>query len=247
MVGCVEGAQAPEGLAISEDLARLFDARVGTPIDFFGRDHVVHTKISEIRRLTRGEKIWSSLIVDCHALEGQNLYHHAALRIQPERLTEAGRMIHARYPTLAVLSDADVTAIVQGASGEAVALVRLVAWYAIGAGWSVLLAIVAASRLMRLREMGILAALGAGRRTLLKIYTVEFAAIGFLSGAIGSVLACAFTMLVLAAVFERAILIVDWKAMLAAISLAVAATMLAGWWPTYGLLRRKPIEALRHE
>jgi putative ABC transport system permease protein len=246
-VGCMEGAQAPAGLAISDDLAQLFGARVGTPIDFFGRDRIIHTSVSEIRRLTPGDKIWASLVVDCHALEGQNLYHHAALRIQSEHLAEVSRTIHERYPTLAVLSDADLTAIIQGASEEALALVRLVAWYAIGAGWAVLLAIVAASRLMRLREIGILAVLGASRRTLFKIYTVEFAAIGLLSGVIGSVLACAFTMLVLAAVFERAILIVDWKAILAATSLAVAATVLAGWWPTYRLLRRKPIESLRRE
>jgi putative ABC transport system permease protein len=247
VVGCVEGAKAPAGLAISEELAQLLHAPVGANIDFLGRGQTIHTRVSEIRHLTPGEKLWSNFVVDCRVLRDQNLYHHAALQAQPARLTDLRRSIHARYPTLAFLSNSDLTSIVENVSGEAVALVRFVAWYAIGAGCAVLLAIVAASRWMRLREMGILATLGAGRLTLLKIYTVEFAAIGLLAGIIGSALACAFTLVVLGAVFERAVFIVDWQAIAAAILLATVATVMAGWAPTYGLLRRKPIEALRRE
>jgi putative ABC transport system permease protein len=247
MVSCVEGAQPPGGLAISSDLARLLEAHVGTRIDFAGRDRTVHTTVSEVRNLTPGEKIWSSFVVNCRDLEGQNLYHHAALRVQSAHLGEVRRMIHARYPTLAVISGPELMVITQVIAKEALVLIRVVAWYAIGAGWSVLFAVIAASRLTRFRELGILAALGAGRRKLIQIYTVEFAAIGFVAGVIGSLVACAFTLLVLAAVFGHPFLAFDWTSIAAAIPLTMAATVLAGWCSTYRLLGRKPIEALRDE
>jgi putative ABC transport system permease protein len=247
VVSCVKGQEPPAGVKISSDLARLLDAPTGTRIDFLGRDRTIRTNVSEIRRLTPGEKIWSSFSVDCGVLEGQNLYHHAALRVDPGHLAELRRMIHTRYPTLAVVSGDELLSMIQSSTQEAFALVRLVAWYGIGAGWSVLLAMVATSRLMRTREMGVLRALGANRRTLFKIYTVEFAAIGLLSGTIASVLACAFTVLVMDTVFERVIFSIDWKTIAAAIPITMAATVLAGWWPAYRLLGSKPIEALRHE
>jgi putative ABC transport system permease protein len=247
MVSCMEGGEAPAGLAISEDLARLLGAGYGARIDFLGHDRTIRTTVSEVRHLTPGEKIWSSFAVNCHALEGQNLYHHAALRIQPNHLAGIRRIIHAQYPTLAVISGDELLAMIEDSVREAFALVRLVAWYGIGAGWLVLLGMVAASRVLRLREMGILAALGASRRKLMGIYTVEFAAVGFLSGAIASMLACGFTVILLDTIFQRAILIIDWKVIAAAIPLTVAASVIAGWWPTYRLLQRKPIEALRRE
>jgi predicted lysophospholipase L1 biosynthesis ABC-type transport system permease subunit len=247
MVSCVEGAEAPVGLGISDDLARLLDAGSGAKIDFRGRDQTIRTTVSEVRHLTPGEKIWSSFVVNCHALQGQNLYHHAALRIQPNHLAEIRGIIHAQYPTLAVISGDELRAMIEDSARQAFALVRLVAWYGIGAGWLVLLTMVAASRAMRLREMGILAALGASRRKLMQIYTVEFAAVGFLSGAIASMLACGFTVILLETIFQHAILIIDWKVIAATILLTVAASVIAGWWPTYRLLRRNPMEALRGE
>jgi putative ABC transport system permease protein len=247
MVSCMEGGEAPAGLAISEDLARLLGAGYGARIDFLGRDRTIRTTVSEVRHLTPGEKIWSSFVVNCNTLEGQNLYHHAALSVQPNHLAEVRLNIHRQFPTLALISSDELLAMIHDSVNEAFALVRLVAWYGIGAGWLVLLAMVAASRVMRLREIGILAVLGAGRRKLIGIYTVEFAAVGFLSGVIASMLACGFTVILLDTIFQRAILIVDWKVIAASIPLTSAATVIAGWWPTYRLLRCKPIEALRCE
>lgn len=76
-------------------------------------------------------------------------------------------------------------------SDDAMTLVRVAAWYAIGAGLSILIALVAASRATRLHEIGIFTALGARRKTLLKIYTVEFAALGIVSGIIAALLTIA--------------------------------------------------------
>ncbi len=87
--------------------------------------------------------------------------------------------------------------------------------------------------------------LAARRATLLKLYTTEFAAIGLLSGLIGGVLAQGFTAAALAVVFHRAGAAVEWKSLAAAIVAGVLLSVAAGWLPTFGLLKRRPLEALR--
>ena len=115
------------------------------------------------------------------------------------------------------------------------------------AGFSVAVAIVASSRAVRLREIGILSALGAARQTIIRIYTVEFAVIGILAGFIGAVLSFGFTSTVVSAIFRRPEASTEWHGIPAAILAASAATVFAGWLPAYRLLKRTPMEVLRHE
>ena len=161
--------------------------------------------------------------------------------------TRASICVTRMYPTLPVITAEELATTTLGVIGEAVALVRLVAWYRIAAGLCVLIAIVSASRTPRLREIGILSSLGATRWTMIKIYTVEFAAVGLLAGAIGSALAYGFTSVTLAVIFHRVTAAMDCRVVAAAIVISALATTIAGWAPSYRLLGRKPMEVLRRE
>lgn len=155
------------------------------------------------------------------------------------------RAIRARYPTLAFISANEIAETVAGISGDITAFARVVTWYAIGSGLAVLMAMIAASRGSRLREIAILSALGARRVTVRKIYSVEFAAIGFISGCIASLLTWGSTSAVLSVVLHRTETAVEWGTLGASIGGAAVLTLAAGWIPAYGLLKRKPLEILR--
>ena len=105
---------------------------------------------------------------------------------------------------------------------------------------------VAGTRFRRMREVVTLKTLGATRRRIAWIFSVEFLALGAVAGLMGSLLAAAFAALVLKRLLE-----VDFHADLFTHSLTVAITALvaalAGWAASFRILGRKPLEILREE
>src|ERR1035441_7136064 len=165
---------------------------------------------------------------------------HAAVQVTPDRMTAIRMAIRDQYPTLPVITSRDIAEMLAVLSSDALALVRAVAWYAIAAGLCILVAAVAASRQARSSEIGILSALGARRATLLKMYTLEFAAIGVLSSAIAGLLACGFASVVMSVIFQRLEIVLEWKPIAAALAGAALLTVVAGWLPVYGFFGGQP-------
>jgi putative ABC transport system permease protein len=259
MAGCAPGplpgllpgdasrSVGPARLSVAEDLARQFGLRVGSRVEFAARGRIVPATVAEVRRITPVEAFWFALRMDCGGLDPASLFYHAAVRIRPDRIAAVRRAFIAEYPAIPVFTADDLSEVIGQVSHDAVLLARFVAWYALGSSLAVLMAIVSASRGLRLREIAILSALGARRRTLVRLYTIEFAAIGVLAGAIGSVLAYGFTAVMVSVVFGRVQAPIEWKAAATATVAAAALSVAAGWLPAYGLLRRKPLEVLRGE
>lgn len=241
-------ASLPASNAIlADDTARQFRARIGSRLIFEARDKSMQATVSAIRKLSPEERVWSSVKLDCSSLDRRILFHQAVARIAPGRIAAVRRAVAAEYPTFAVLTPDDVSSTVKAVGQDAMALARLVAWFAIGAGLALLVAIVAASRTARLREIGILAAIGARRSTLLKLYTIEFAAIGAVSAAIASVLTCGLTSVALSLILHRVDFAIDWKPIGCAAVFFVTLAIAAGWLPTLRLLSLKPMDILRGE
>jgi putative ABC transport system permease protein len=185
------------------------------------------------------------MLLDCTGLDSSSMLHQAFVRVPVDRMSSIRQMIAARYPTLAVISPDDLSGTILAVSRDAMTLARVVAWFAIGAGLCVMMAMVAASRNARLREMGILSALGAPRATISGMYTVEFASIGLLAGIIASLLTWGFSSVVLSVVLQRAASAAASKTIVAAVLSSVILTVAAGWLPAWGLLRLRPMEVLR--
>ena len=135
----------------------------------------------------------------------------------------------------------------QAVGRDAGRLVQAVAWCAMAAALAVLIAVVAASRYARLSEIGILAALGARGSTLLKIYSIEFAAIGVLAGLIASVLTGAFASVMMSVIFNRAEITVPWRVVGPAVIESGLLTVCSGWLPAYRLLSKTLLDVLRRE
>ncbi len=226
--------------------ARKLGIHVGSRIHLESRNRIIQSEVVEVRKLAPAEKVWSTLHLDCSGLEEESsLFHQAAVEISPESITAVRRALMAEYPAFAVITNADIVKTVQSVSHDVVMLVRIVAWLATGAAVCILLAIIAASRAARLREIGILMALGARRSLLIKIYSVEFAALGLLAGTIAAILSAGFASLLLSITFDELHMAHEWKPAAAAIAISVVLTSAAGWLPTWALLRKKPWNVLR--
>jgi len=114
-----------------------------------------------------------------------------------------------------------------------------------GSGVSILFALIAASRTSRLREIGVLLAVGAGRKTLIAMCTTEFAATGLIAGFIAALLTTGFSTLVLSLTFGEFHPAHEWRTALAVVVASALLTVGAGWLPTLGMLNKKPMAIFR--
>ena len=238
---------ATRRLTIGDDLAARLGVRAGSLLKFSAREESILAVVGEIRKLTPSERYWFTLSIDCAGLTGATLFHSAEIQARPERVAGIRAAVGGRYPTLPLIASEDIRETILGIADDAARLTRLVAWYAMAAGFSILVAVVAASRIARLREIGILAAMGGVPAAIFRIYTVEFAAIGVLAGLMGGLLASGFTSVVVSAIFRRPEAAIGWHSLPAGVLIAAPATVVAGWLPAYRLLKRKPLEVLRDE
>jgi putative ABC transport system permease protein len=96
------------------------------------------------------------------------------------------------------------------------------------------------------REVVILKTLGATRRHVGRIFSVEFLTLGAVAGLMGALLAAIFSSLVLKRLLN-AHFHFDPKATGLAIVLTAALANLSGWLASFRILRQKPLEVLRDE
>ena len=179
-------------------------------------------------------------------LEGFPAVYYGSARIEPRRVAALQRALYERFPTITVINVADVLQIVQQVVDQIAVVYRFIAGFMILAGAVILASAVAGTRFRRVREAAILKSLGATRRRVAGIFSVEFLVLGLLAGGGGALLANGLTAVVLEWLLEG-----DFEFHARASAAAVGATALlanaAGWAASYRILGHKPLEVLRHE
>jgi putative ABC transport system permease protein len=122
--------------------------------------------------------------------------------------------------------------------------VQEVFWFSLAAGVLVLLAAVSASQDERLREGGVMRALGGSRRQLRLAQASEFAAIGLLSGVVAAVAASVLAGVVATQVFDLP-WEADWSMAATGAAIGIVAALVAGLFATRRVLDAPPSITLR--
>jgi putative ABC transport system permease protein len=123
-------------------------------------------------------------------------------------------------------------------------VVQVVFWFSLAAGVLVLLAAVSASQDERLREGGVMRALGGSRRQLRMAQASEFAAIGLLSGVVAAVAASILAGVVATRVFDLP-WETNWAMAATGAAIGIAAALAAGLFATRKVLDVAPSVTLR--
>jgi putative ABC transport system permease protein len=240
-------ARDATAVELSDSKALGLGARLGSKLIFDTPAGQVNAVVSAIRHLDGVESNWYGVSLDCRSIDRDNLFDQALIGVGADQIESVRKAVMDAFPTLAVISAGDLLAMIRGASSDAVDLLRAVAWYQIAVSAGVFMAISAAARALRKREIGLLSALGARRAAIIGIYTCELAIVGAWAGLIGGLLAFALASVVLTAVLRSAQVTADLKTILAATVLSAFFTVIAGWLPLWRLLGRPPLETLRGE
>ena len=231
----------------TEETAKILRLEPGSIIDWDIWQHSVRTRVAcierteSIRMAARFEFLFSP-----GQLAGFPAVYYGSARVRPPDVAALQRVLYEKYPTVTVVNVADVMQIIDDVVSRIALVIRFISAFTILAGVVMVASSVAGTRFRRMREVVILKTLGASRRRIAWIFSVEFLALGAVAGLMGSVLASGF-----AALWVRRLLDIefrpDWAAAILSVGLSAALAAAAGWAASFRVLGRKPLEILREE
>jgi putative ABC transport system permease protein len=180
------------------------------------------------------------------ALDSVPVLYFAAVRATPAQIPVLQKASFERFPAITVINLADVLDRVQEVIDQVALVVRFISAFAILAGVIILASSIAGSRLRRVREVVILKTLGATRGKVAAIFSVEFCILGLVAGVMGSLLAVAFTNVLMARVLDADFRFA-WAPNFVAVAGSAVIAIAAGWMASFRILGQKPLEILRDE
>jgi putative ABC transport system permease protein len=233
--------------AVRDDVAETLGIKPGAALEWMVGGETVAAEVSAIYRVETIRPSSSGyFVLTRSALEGRPASFYGGVRIAPDKALDLQRDAYDRFPSVLVINVADVIGIVQEVVDQIAVVVQFVSAFAILGGIVILTSSVMASRFRRIRETAILKVLGATRRKVAGIFSVEFLLLGLAAGGIGALLASGFSALLLERVLDAQYEFQPWPALLAALGTALLANA-AGWLASFRILGRKPLEVLRGE
>ena len=169
-------------VSVAEDFAESLGLKLGDRLGFDVAGESLEVRVASLRKVS-----WDSfrpnffLVFPPGLLEGAAGTYMTSARFQPRTPGALAALVHA-FPGVSVFDVGDLLAQVRSMIGKAAIAVQSVFLFTLGAGLTVLLAAVQASRDERRYEMAIMRVLGASRRLLLRNLVAEFSTLGLLAG-----------------------------------------------------------------
>ncbi len=234
-------------VSVSDWIARALNLHIGSTIQFVAFGKSLKTTVTSFHR-TDPHRLSSRIdfILTPDALKGLPTIYYGAVRMAPGAVAELQRASYEQFPTVTVVNMADVIERVQEVVNQVAFVIRFISLFAILAGATILASSVAGTRFRRIREVVIFKTLGATRGRIAKIFSAEFLILGTVAGVMGSLLATAFSMVIM-----KQLIKVDYHFNPIPILVAIVLTALiaagAGWLASFRILGQKPLEVLRGE
>lgn len=234
-------------VCVTDETAHVLNLHPGSVIDWNIWNRAIRARVACVERTeslrmdARFEFIFNS-----GPLDGFPAVYYGSARVQPKAVPSLQRVMYNRFPTVTVINVADVMQVVEEVVDRISVVIRFISAFTILAGAVMVASSVAGTRFRRIREVVILKTLGATRRRIAGIFSIEFLVLGAVAGVMGSLLASGFAAMVLKFLMEIEFHF-DPVANLTAIALAALIAAGAGWAASFPILGRRPLEILRDE
>jgi putative ABC transport system permease protein len=234
-------------IAVSEQVAEIFSIVPGMQLRWMILGREFDATVAAVYRLrqVRMSPV-SDFVFNPVAMAGAPTQWVATGRWKAEQVPALQLALYRKYPTVTAVNAADILNIVQEVIDQVALLVRFISLFAIAAGAIILAATVAGTRLRRVRESAVLKTIGARRRHLTGIFSVEFSVVGAVAGLIGGALAIAFTRILLTRFLDSKFEL-NLLPALAAVALTSLLATATGWLASLRVLDQRPLEVLRDE
>jgi len=230
--------------SVERGLAQTLGIKLGDRLQFDIAGQLVEAPVTSLRKLE-----WGSLRVNFFVI-----INPAVMRDTPQswitafHLTPAqenlGNVLSREFPNLTVVDIGSVLRQIQEVVGQVISAVEFLFLFTLSSGVLVLYAALAGSQDERVREAGLLRALGATRRELSRAQRIEVLLVGSVAGLLAASGAAAIGWALAHYVFnfEWTLSPLVW---LAGMALGAACSAIGGWAGLRQVLGRPPLQTLR--
>ena len=232
-------------VSVEENAAGVLRLHPGDTVEWNVGGKITSAVVSNVRR-TDGTRAGANnqFILTPGTLDDFPGIYYGAIRVDKDKVGALQLAVFEQYPSVTVINAADILDIVQEMVGRISLTVRFVAGFAILGGVIILASSIAGTRYRRIREVAIMKTVGATRARIVGVFSIEFLILGLSAGLIGSVLAAAFTAIVVHQLMDGTYAI-DWLPLIGAVLLTALLAIITGWAASYNILNQKPLEVLR--
>lgn len=230
--------------SVEEGLAKTLGLRLGDALQFDVAGQLIDVPVTSLRKLE-----WGSLQVNFFVI-----INPAAMKDLPETWITAfhlpdaaaglGNVLTRNFPNLTVIDIGNVLRQVQGIVDQVTAAVQFLFLFALLAGILVLYAALAGTQDLRVREAGLLRALGATRKELASAQRIEMVLQGGVAGLLAASGAAGIGWALAHFVFDFAWPLRAWLWPAGAV-IGIVCAACGGWAGLRGVLARPPLQTLR--
>jgi putative ABC transport system permease protein len=233
-------------VAVNQRDAERLGVRVGSHITFAAQDSRFTAVVVALTKAD-GQHAYSraAFILPPAALARLPVVWYGGVHADPARVGELQRALYNAYPTVTVINVAQALETVRAVVIQIIDVIQFLAAFSIFAGIVILASSIAGTRYRRIREVVVLKTLGATRRRIATIFSIEFAVLGLVAGVVG----LTFANLIARILLHRMNVTFHWQWEISCGALLGTAmlTVITGWGASHRILGQKPLEVLREE
>jgi putative ABC transport system permease protein len=233
-------------VAIEQRQAQRLGVQVGSHITFAAQDTQIVATVAALTKAD-GQHAFSraEFILPQAALSGLPVVWYGGVHVDPAHVGEVQRALYNAYPTVTVINVAQALETVRAVVIQITYVIQFLAAFSIFAGIIILASSIAGTRYRRIREVVVLKTLGATRRRIATVFSIEFAVLGMVAGIVGILFANIIARVLLTRMTVAYHFLWGWAAV--ALVGTAALTVATGWLASHRILGRKPLEVLREE
>jgi len=249
--GTFEGTYSGEGLvpvSIEQDVAEQLNVAVGDSIAFNIQGVEIDAQIGSIRTVDwRQMQTNFFFVFPDGAINDAPAFHVVMSRTETENESASVQSaVVQRYPNVSSIDISVVLTVFEAIFSRISFVVRFMALFSILTGLLVLSGAVLISRFQRIEESVLLKTLGASRKVVLRIMTVEYLVLGIAASVTGVGLSLAAGWSVSQFVFESD-LIIPVLPLLSIMASVIGLTIIVGQLNSRGIYDKEALEVLRKE
>ncbi len=239
------GETSPQ-VAIGQRMSERLHAPLGATITFTIGGHAIPAVVSAIIK-SDGQHGYSraEFILPHAVLASYPTIWYGAVHVDVNHVNDVQRALYSAFPTITIINVAEVLETVRGVVRTIAIVVEFLAGFSIFAGCVILAASIAGTRYRRIREVVVLKALGATRRRIVTIFSIEFLVQGLVAGAAGVIFANLLSSVLL--IKMEAEHPSRWLVSLMAVFATALLACATGWIASHRILGQRPLEILRDE
>ena len=234
-------------IAVESREAKWLRVKLGDSMIFSVEDQPMTAQVAAVYTVdSRHAFSRAGFVLPRTSLAGLPVVWYGGVHCDPKDTAALRQALYERFPTVTVIDVAATLEVIRQVLLQVIYVIQFLAAFSVFAGLVILASAIAGTRYRRIREVVVLKSLGATRKRIASIFSIEFAVLGLIAGLVGLVSANLLARWLLRHTLHFAYAFQPWGNLGAWLSVG-AMTVAAGWLASHRVLGQTPLEVLREE